>query len=59
MMTKSLKCGTVVPGCEFVVHAESDAELLAKLADHARMAHEIEHFSEPLKAKILAAAEER
>jgi predicted small metal-binding protein len=45
-----------VPGCEFTVHAETDAELLAKIADHARAAHDIEHISEPLRAKILAAA---
>jgi predicted small metal-binding protein len=56
MMTKELNCGKVVPGCEFTVHAETDAELLAKIADHARAAHEIEHISEPLRAKILAAA---
>jgi predicted small metal-binding protein len=56
MMTKELKCGTVVPGCEYTVHAETDAELLAKIADHARAAHDIEHISEPLRAKILAAA---
>jgi predicted small metal-binding protein len=56
MMTKELKCGTVVPGCEYVVHAETDAELLAKIADHARAAHDIEHISEPLRTKILAAA---
>jgi len=57
MMTKTFKCGTVVPGCDFTVHAESDAELLAKVADHAKVAHEIEHMSEPLRAKILAAAQ--
>ena len=56
MMTKELRCGTVVPGCEYVVHAETDAELLAKIADHARAAHDIDHFSEPLRARILAAA---
>jgi predicted small metal-binding protein len=56
MMTKELKCGTVVPGCEFTVHEETDAELLAKIADHARAAHDIEHISESLRAKILAAA---
>jgi predicted small metal-binding protein len=55
MMTKTLKCGTVVPGCEYVVHAESDAELLAKLTDHARIAHDIERISDQLRAKILAA----
>ena len=56
MMTKELKFGTVVPGCEFTVHAETDAELLAKIADHARAAHDVDHISESLRAKILAAA---
>jgi len=56
MMTKELKCGTVVPGCNYVVHAETDAELLAKLADHARVAHDIPYISDQLRAKILAAA---
>jgi len=55
-MTKELKCGSVVPGCQFTVHAESDAELLAKIADHARAAHDIEHISESLRARILTAA---
>ena len=55
-MTKELKCATVAPGRQFAVHAETDAELLAKIADHARAAHDIEHISEPLRAKILAAA---
>jgi len=56
MMTKELKCGSVVPGCEYKVHAETDAELLAKIAEHARAAHDIEHISDSLRAKILAAA---
>lgn len=58
MMTKKLECGTVVPGCQTVVHGETDAELLAKIADHARIAHDVEYISEPLRARILAAARE-
>ena len=57
-MGKILECGLVVPGCKFVAHAESEDELMMKMADHARTAHEIEHLSEALKAKIRAAIED-
>ena len=59
MMKKALKCGTVIPGCEFVVHAENNGELLVKAAEHARMVHGIDRISEQLTARILAAVEEQ
>ncbi|HET6220959.1 MAG TPA: DUF1059 domain-containing protein [Dongiaceae bacterium] len=58
-MKIELECGTVVPGCEYRVHAETEGELLVKLADHARAAHGIERISDGLKAKVLAAVRER
>lgn len=51
---KILLCGTVFPGCEFVMHGEKEADVLAKLAEHARTAHGVEHLSDALRAKILA-----
>lgn len=50
-------CGTVVPGCEFVVHGKSKAEVLAKLAEHSREAHGVERLSDNLKNKILSTIE--
>jgi predicted small metal-binding protein len=58
VMKKELECGTVVPGCEYKIHAETEGELLVKLADHARAAHGIERISDGLKAKVLAAMRE-
>lgn len=57
---KTLRCGTIFPGCDYVMHGETDADVLAKLADHAREAHEIGHIPDDLREKIVAhmAAEE-
>lgn len=52
-----LSCGAIVPGCQFVAHGESRVDVLATLAEHARQAHEIEHLSDNLKARILALLE--
>jgi predicted small metal-binding protein len=54
-MSKVLQCGSVVPGCRFVIHADNDDELMMKAMAHARAEHGIEHMSEQLKARMLAA----
>jgi predicted small metal-binding protein len=54
-MSKVLECGSVVPGCRFVIHADNDDELMMKAMAHARAEHGIEHMSEQLKARMLAA----
>ncbi len=38
-MSKVLKCGDVVPGCDAVVRADSEDEVMRQAADHARAAH--------------------
>lgn len=54
---KALACGTIVPGCQFVAHGEITADVMAKLAEHSRNTHGVEHLSEALKAKIRAQLE--
>jgi predicted small metal-binding protein len=54
-MSKILECGMIVPGCGFVIHGDSEEELMMKASEHARTVHEIEHLSEQLKARIRAA----
>jgi predicted small metal-binding protein len=54
-MGKVFECGSVVPGCEVVVHGDSESDVVARAAEHARAVHGIEHLSEALKAKIRAA----
>jgi predicted small metal-binding protein len=40
-MTKVLRCGDMMHGCDYVARAESEDELLQKAAQHAREAHGI------------------
>ena len=52
---KVLQCGSVIPGCNFVAHAEDENEMMVVIAEHARAVHDVDHLSEVLKAKIRAA----
>jgi predicted small metal-binding protein len=54
-MTKVLQCGAIVPGCDFVVHGQTEGELIVKAEEHLQSAHDVDHVSERLKAKIRAA----
>ncbi len=38
-MAKVLKCGDLMPGCNFVVEGKDVAEVMAKGAEHAKTAH--------------------
>jgi predicted small metal-binding protein len=40
-MTKVLRCGDMMTGCDYVARAESEEELMQKAAQHAREAHGI------------------
>jgi predicted small metal-binding protein len=57
-MANVFECGSVVPGCRFVIHAEERDEVLLKAVEHMHSFHDIEHLSEPLKARIRAAVRE-
>jgi predicted small metal-binding protein len=39
---KEFSCGAVVPGCTATFQAESEDEILAKVAEHARVDHGME-----------------
>ena len=36
---KEFRCGELVPGCEAAFHGESETEILALIAAHARSDH--------------------
>jgi predicted small metal-binding protein len=57
-MSKVLQCASIVPGCEVVIHGDSESDVVVKAAEHARTVHGIEHLSEALRAKIRAAVKE-
>jgi predicted small metal-binding protein len=54
---KEFKCGEIVPGCETKIRAESDEEILDRVAEHAREAHGMDevppHVAERIRAVIV------
>ena len=38
---KTIVCGDVVPGCHILIRAETEADLLRKVSDHIRAAHQL------------------
>ena len=54
-MTKTLKCGDLMPGCDFEARAETEEELLEAAAAHAREVHGVTvtpELAEQVKAAI-------
>ena len=41
-MTKVLKCGDLMPGCDFEARGENDDDILQAAAAHAKEAHGID-----------------
>lgn len=51
-MTKELRCNDIMPGCDFVVRGENEAEVLSKAADHAREKHGMSEIDEETEKKV-------
>jgi predicted small metal-binding protein len=58
-MAKILKCGDLMPGCSFVAEGKDTAEVMAKGAEHAKMAHGMASIPPDLAAKVQAAIKEK
>jgi predicted small metal-binding protein len=54
-MRKILKCGEIVPGCNFVAHGDDESDVMMRVADHARSVHGVDHMSEQLRTKVKSA----
>jgi predicted small metal-binding protein len=48
---KVLHCASVVPGCNFVAHAEDENEMMAVIAEDARGVHDVDRLSDDFKAR--------
>jgi len=57
-MAKVFECGSVVPGCKFVIHAEERDDVLGQAVEHLHSFHDIEHLSDQLRARICAVIRE-
>ena len=40
-MTKEIRCGSLVPGCDWHATGDTEEDLLSRAAAHARQAHEV------------------
>ena len=54
-MAKVLKCGDVVPGCDFEMTGTSEEEVLQKAAAHAKSAHGLDSIPPDVAEKVRGA----
>ncbi len=57
-MAKSFACRDIGMSCNFRARANSDNELMAKIADHAKKAHGMQQIDDATMAKVKAAIKE-
>ena len=57
-MAKVLKCGDVNPGCSFEARGNSEAEVMSKTTEHARMVHNMRVIPDELLYKTRSAIHE-
>ena len=58
-MSKVLKCGDLMPGCNVVIEGKDEAEVMAKGAEHAKTAHKMETIPPDVAAKVKAAIKDK
>jgi predicted small metal-binding protein len=54
-MSKVMQCRSVGVDCDFEAHRENEAQVMAKIAEHARTAHGMEKIPADMAAKVRAA----
>lgn len=58
-MAKQMSCGAVVPGCAWEASAQTEEELMKRVATHAAEAHGVNEVTPELAARIKAAIQTR
>ena len=58
-MPKVLKCGDLMPGCNFVAEGKDIAEVMAKGAEHAKKDHGMTTIPPELAQKVQAAIKDK
>jgi predicted small metal-binding protein len=54
-MARELRCADLIPGCDFVVQATRDSEVMKKAAEHAKRAHRMVAIAMEVEKKARAA----
>ena len=55
---KTLHCGDLMKGCEFVATGATEEEVMKKTAEHAKSAHGMDHVLPETALKLRAAIRE-
>jgi predicted small metal-binding protein len=55
MEKKTIACANIVPGCSFQAEADSENELLQKVASHAAESHGVKEITPDLLVKVKSA----
>ena len=51
-MAKTLHCGDLMPGCDYVAKGDSEQDVLQQAAEHARTVHSIAEITPELVAQV-------
>ena len=51
-MTKSIRCTDLFPGCDFHAEADTEDQLMQKVAEHAATAHDLTEITDEVAAKV-------
>ncbi len=55
---KTLRCGDLMKGCDFVATGATEEEVMKKAAEHAKSAHSMHHLPPEEAMKLRAAIRE-
>lgn len=58
-MSKELRCGDLMPGCNQVIEGKDEKEVVAKATEHARNEHNIRNMTPDLEQKVRGAIHEK
>ena len=54
-MPRELRCGDLIPGCDFMARDTHDSEVMRKTAEHAKRAHGMAAIAMEVEKKARAA----
>ena len=57
-MAKVLRCNDLMPGCPFEARGNSEEEVLAQAAEHAKTAHNLSQIPEGMLSQVRGAIRE-
>lgn len=57
-MSKVMRCGDIVPGCEYVARGQNEGEVIEQAAEHAKTEHGMDSIPDDILNKVKSAIHE-